>query len=279
MAAATSASPIASSITAGTNISGSVNWTVTPARSEQFVQFYIDGALKQTDSTSPYVFNGTTTSLLDTTTLPNGPHVLGVRALFTDNRTYDFFGETVTVANPPQNTALPAISGTLIPGQTISTSTGSWAANAPPTSFTYQWEHCDSSGLNCCDHIRRHRLQLRIVGRRYQLHHPLGRDRIKLRRICHSGLRSNGSCASATLGHHYYLLTGRHTEFSYNCVGGSHRRRSLPIRWSIASGTLPTGLTLASSTRRNLRHPDRHRHEQLYGASDGHPVSDRHAGP
>ena len=149
VASGTSPSAIASSIVSGATISGSVNWTATPARSEQFVQFYIDGVLTETDSSSPYVFTTGASGLLDTTTLSNGPHVLGARALFTDNRTYDFYGEPVTVSNLPKNTALPVISGTILSGQTLSTTNGVWNANSIPTGFSYQWEHCDSNGLNC----------------------------------------------------------------------------------------------------------------------------------
>ncbi|HEV2245154.1 MAG TPA: S8 family serine peptidase, partial [Terriglobia bacterium] len=247
VAVATSASPIASSITAGTNISGSVNWTVTPARSEQFVQFYVDGALKQTDSTSPYVFNGSTTSLLDSTALPNGPHVLGVRALFTDNRVYDFFGETVTVANTPQNTALPTISGTLMPGQTISTSTGTWGANAPPTSFTFQWEHCDSSGFNCSI----------ISGATSSNYTLTGADSNFSIRSLVTGSNSGGSATAVSaqtaivpvspLGIATTSLPGGTQNVSYSTALAANGGIP-PYSWSIASGTLPSGLSLASST-------------------------------
>jgi hypothetical protein len=50
---------------------------------------------------------------------------------------------------PPSNTALPAITGTPTPGQTLSSSTGSWTGS--PTEYSYQWEDCDSSGSNCSD--------------------------------------------------------------------------------------------------------------------------------
>jgi Subtilase family/Putative Ig domain len=248
VATATSPSSITFSITAGTNISGAVNWTATPARSEQFVQFYIDGAWKQTDSTSPYVFNGTTTSLLDTTTFPNGPHVLGVRALFTDNRTYDFLGETVTVANPPQNTALPTISGTLIPGQTISTSNGVWGANAPPTSFSYQWERCDSNGLNCA-------IVSGAAGSSYLLS---GADTNFTVRsvVTASNLGGSTPAVSAQTGvvpppplviTTTSPIQGGIQNTAYNssvtATGGVP-----PYTWSITSGSLPVGLSFSSGS-------------------------------
>jgi hypothetical protein len=48
----------------------------------------------------------------------------------------------------PQNTALPVISGTVQEGQALSVSTGTWTGDPAPT-YTYQWEQCDLSGLDC----------------------------------------------------------------------------------------------------------------------------------
>jgi hypothetical protein len=47
----------------------------------------------------------------------------------------------------PSNTALPVITGTATQGSVLSTSNGSW--NGSPTSYTYAWQDCDSSGNNC----------------------------------------------------------------------------------------------------------------------------------
>ena len=101
--AAAQASPfgITSTIQDGAVLGGSLLWEATPSQGVKFVQFYIDGVLSQTVSTSPYVFNQGTTGMLDTTTLTNGAHVLGIRALAADNRTYGFYGATVTVTNVP----------------------------------------------------------------------------------------------------------------------------------------------------------------------------------
>ena len=101
-AAASSPFGITSTIPDGAVLGGSLRWEATPAQAVNFVQFYIDGVLSQTVSTSPYVYNQGTTGLLDTTTLTDGAHVLGIRALAADNRTYGFYGATVTVTNLPE---------------------------------------------------------------------------------------------------------------------------------------------------------------------------------
>ncbi len=49
----------------------------------------------------------------------------------------------------PANTALPAVSGSAVEGQTLSASTGSWSGS--PTSFAYQWEDCNTAGEACAN--------------------------------------------------------------------------------------------------------------------------------
>jgi len=50
-------------------------------------------------------------------------------------------------ANAPVNTALPAISGTVSVGSTLTSSTGTWSNS--PTSFAYAWNRCDQLGNSC----------------------------------------------------------------------------------------------------------------------------------
>ncbi len=47
----------------------------------------------------------------------------------------------------PSNSAPPSISGTVTEGQTLAETHGSWTNS--PTTFTYQWQRCDTSGTNC----------------------------------------------------------------------------------------------------------------------------------
>jgi hypothetical protein len=48
---------------------------------------------------------------------------------------------------PPSNTVLPSVSGAAVEGQTLSVNNGTWSGS--PTSFSYQWEDCNTSGGGC----------------------------------------------------------------------------------------------------------------------------------
>ncbi len=56
---------------------------------------------------------------------------------------------TATFSSGPVNTGLPIISGTSYNGQTLKTTNGTWTGS--PTSYTYQWEDCNSSGTSCAN--------------------------------------------------------------------------------------------------------------------------------
>jgi hypothetical protein len=55
---------------------------------------------------------------------------------------------TTTIA-PPENSSRPTITGTPQQGQTLTASTGTWTNE--PTSYTYQWQRCNSSGTECAN--------------------------------------------------------------------------------------------------------------------------------
>jgi hypothetical protein len=47
----------------------------------------------------------------------------------------------------PANTALPTITGQTVQGSTLAATNGTW--NGSPTSYSYQWQDCNSSGASC----------------------------------------------------------------------------------------------------------------------------------
>ena len=53
----------------------------------------------------------------------------------------------VVLPLPPSNRVPPSISGNTTEGQTLAETHGSWTNS--PTTFTYQWQRCDTSGTNC----------------------------------------------------------------------------------------------------------------------------------
>jgi len=55
---------------------------------------------------------------------------------------------TAVVTSSPASTVAPAVSGSAVPGQTLSASTGTWVG-VTPISYTYAWQRCDSNGNNC----------------------------------------------------------------------------------------------------------------------------------
>ena len=56
-------------------------------------------------------------------------------------------GTVTAPATAPSNTAAPAVTGSTVQGQTLSTSNGSWTGS--PSSYGYRWQDCNSSGTSC----------------------------------------------------------------------------------------------------------------------------------
>ncbi len=233
---------IGSTIPNGSSLGGSVRWEALPLPPVNFVQFYIDGVLSQTVSSSPFVYNRGTTGMLDTSTLGTGSHTLGIRALSTDNRTYSFYGATVTITNGPINTAPPAIFGTPAVGQALSTSTGSW--NGSPTSFTYQWNRCASNGTGCSA----------IPGATANNYVLASADSGLTVRSSVTATNTGGSATATSAADAIGVpsvttasLPGGVQNAGYSAslaaTGGTQ-----PYTWSVITGSLPTGLTLASGT-------------------------------
>jgi hypothetical protein len=55
--------------------------------------------------------------------------------------------ETTGPPAPPVNTALPAVNGSPVEGQTLTSTTGTWTNN--PTTYAHQWQRCDANGAAC----------------------------------------------------------------------------------------------------------------------------------
>jgi hypothetical protein len=90
------------------------------------------------------------------------------------------------VPPPPESISPPTITGTAQQGQTLTEHHGTWANE--PTSYSYQWQQCDSLGSGC----------LAIVGATAQTYVPVAGDvghRLKVQEIASN---AGGSSAAAT---------------------------------------------------------------------------------
>ena len=99
---------------------------------------------------------------------------------------------TVTATPPPApvNTALPAVSGSAVEGQTLSASTGSWSGS--PSSYGYQWEDCNTSGEACTNVTGAELLHLHPGVHRCGPYPPRRGDRHEQRRVDPGDIRGRG---------------------------------------------------------------------------------------
>ena len=72
---------------------------------------------------------------------------LNIDSDFLDGQTAAAGSVAAVATAPPATSGLPTITGTLVVGQTLTDQHAPWSES--PTSYTYQWELCDSTGANC----------------------------------------------------------------------------------------------------------------------------------
>ena len=89
---------------------------------------------------------------------------------------------------PPSNTAPPTIKGPAQQGQTLTEVHGSWTGE--PTSYTYAWSQCDSSGNNCAA----------ISGATSQSYVPLAADVGHTLRVQETASNASGAGTPASSG-------------------------------------------------------------------------------
>jgi prepilin-type processing-associated H-X9-DG protein len=100
--AATAKLTLVSSVAPNATVGGLVPWQVdAPGRVVDHVDFALDGKTHKTERSAPY------DDVLDTRTLPDGPHQLAANVTFADG-SWGVAAWTVTVANAPGATLTPA---------------------------------------------------------------------------------------------------------------------------------------------------------------------------
>lgn len=110
-------------------------------------------------------------------------------------------------AGAPSNAALPAISGELLLGQTLTASTGTWSA-VPEAGYSYQWQRCNRTGAECSS----------IAGATGTTHVLVTADTGKTLRAVVTATNSAGS-AEATSPTSDPAQGPRTTEYTYDANG------------------------------------------------------------
>ncbi len=110
-------------------------------------------------------------------------------------------------AGTPVNAALPAVSGEMLVGQTLTASTGTWSA-VPEAGYAYQWQRCNQAGGECSN----------IGGATTSTHVLVTADAAKTLRVVVTATNSAGS-AEATSPTSERAQGARTTEYAYDANG------------------------------------------------------------
>ncbi len=122
----------------------------------------------------------------------------------------------------PANTTLPAITGTAQVGSTLTTDTGTWSNS--PTSFTYAWSRCDSTGNNCNP----------VAGATSQTYQVQAADVGNTLRVTVTATNTDGSASAASAA----------TAVVTTATAGAPANTALPT----ISGAVAVGSTLTATT-------------------------------
>jgi fibronectin type 3 domain-containing protein len=126
---------VLSNIRTGDTISGSVNWTAnTTGTGITKVEFYIDDALKSTDTATPYSFSSS--GILDTLSLNNGNHVIKVVAYNLEGNVSDLAAVTVLNGDTVAPTVPTSLGATAPAYNSVSLT---WTASTDNIGVTGYW--------------------------------------------------------------------------------------------------------------------------------------------
>ena len=115
-----------------------------PAGSYWLGYWYADGNGRRyyTDTTGAERYKPATYSAT-----ANPPTTFGTASTSTSNYSLIAVYDTGQPPEPPVSSGLPVVSGSVVVGQVLSGSTGTWTGS--PTSFAYEWRRCDATGAGC----------------------------------------------------------------------------------------------------------------------------------
>ena len=116
---------------------------------------------------------------------------------------------TQTASSPPANTAPPGITGTAQQGQTLTETHGTWTNE--PTSYSYQWQQCNSLGEGC----------LPISGAISQTYVPTAADVEHTLRVQETASNSGGASSPASSAQSAVVKPAAPTNTALPAISGS----------------------------------------------------------